>query len=263
MNYQMKSRILSNKRLGREHYLMRFEAGPIAKTAKPGQFIHLRCSDKVNPLLRRPFSIHKTAGKTLYILYQLVGRGTEILAKKKTGEYLDIIGPLGNGFSYSRAKSANSILVAGGIGIAPILMLARKLIQYQKGAGILLLVGAKTKRLILCERDFKTLGIGVKISTDDGSYGWRGMVTELLEDRLSANRCSSPAIIYACGPEKMLKKVAEISRRHDMKAQGSLEKNMACGVGACLGCVVTTRSGYQRVCKEGPVFDLDEIIWGQ
>ena len=260
MNYQIKSRILSNKRLGREHYLMRFEAAPIARAAKPGQFIHLRCSDKVNPLLRRPFSIHRIAGETVCILYQLVGKGTEILAEKKTGEYLDVIGPLGNGFTYSRSKSANSILVAGGIGIAPLLMLARELIKYQKSAGILLLVGAKTKRLILCERDFKALGIGVKISTDDGSYGWQGMVTELLEDGLSANRYSLPTVIYACGPEKMLKKVAEISRRYDIKAQGSLEKKMACGVGACLGCAISTRSGYQRVCKEGPVFDLDEIM---
>ena len=261
MSYQIKSKILSNKRLGRECYLMEFEAAPIARTAKPGQFIHLRCSDGVDPLLRRPFSIHKVNRRTIYILYQLVGRGTELLAGKKAGEYLDIVGPLGNGFSYSRSKAANPVLVAGGMGVAPLLMLARELIRYQTKVNMLVLIGARTKKLILCEKDFKTLGIKVKISIEGGSYGQQGMVTDLLESVLSAGRYPLPTVIYACGPEKMLKRIAEISRRYDVTAQASLESNMACGVGACLGCAINTKTGYQRVCTEGPVFNLDEIIW--
>jgi len=239
---------------------MEFEAAPIARAAKPGQFIHLRCSDGVDPLLRRPFSIHKVNRRTIYILYRLAGRGTELLAGKKAGEYLDIVGPLGNGFSYSRSKSANSVLVAGGMGVAPLLMLARELIQHQTKGNMLVLIGARTKKLILCEKDFKALGIKVKISIEGGSSR-QGVVTDLLGGVLSAGRYPLPTVIYACGPKKMLKKVAEISRKYDITAQASLESNMACGVGACLGCAINTKTGYQRVCTEGPVFNLDEIIW--
>ncbi len=260
MNYQIKSKILSNKKLGRECYLMEFEAAPIARTAKPGQFIHLRCSDGVVPLLRRPFSIHKVNRRTIYILYRLVGRGTEFLAGKKAGEYLDVVGPLGNGFSYSRSKTANSVLVAGGMGVAPLLMLARELIRYQTKVNILVLIGARTKKLILCEKDFKDLGIKVKISIE-GSSSRQGVVTDLLGGVLSAGRYPSSTVIYACGPKKMLKKLAEISGRYGITAQASLEGNMACGVGACLGCAISTKTGYQRVCTEGPVFNLDEVIW--
>jgi dihydroorotate dehydrogenase electron transfer subunit len=210
----------------------------------------------------------------------VVGKGTEILSQKKAREYLDIIGPLGNGFGYrtSYIVARTSILVVGGIGVVPLLFLAEKLnernTQYlpagrqgaipacrQAGRNTLVLIGAKTKDHILCEKEFKKLGYSVKIATDDGSKGFKGNVTELLRNILRSTKYDMRYTIYACGPRPMLKEIALISQKYNIPAQVSLEEHMACGIGACLGCAVNTRDGYKRVCKEGPVFDAEEIIW--
>lgn len=254
---QTELEILSNERLTQKHYRMSLYAPSIAKDIRPGQFLHLRCSESFTPLLRRPFSIHRTQEKTLDILYQVVGKGTEVLSQKKKGERLSVLGPLGNGFSID--KEANSaILVAGGIGIAPLVALAEKLASRKK---IYALIGAKTKELVLYEKEFKDLGIEVKVATEDGSYGQKGMATDLLKDLLQASGFKLQAVIYACGPKEMLKEVAEISGRNGLKSQASLEERMGCGLGACLGCVVRLESGYRRVCKDGPIFNLSEVVW--
>ncbi len=281
--YQIRVKILYNKKIQDYYFHLIIEAPKIIRVAKPGQFVNIRLNDGYEPLLRRPFSIHRVKGKNIEILYEIVGKGTEILSQKKTGGYLDIIGPLGNGFSYelSTKNYQTSILVAGGMGVAPLLFLAERLVHSPQCPSVhrksLVLIGAKTKSRILCEKEFKKLGYNVKISTDDGSRGFKGKVTELLEDIIVASRKSQVAslnikkhgicdlrhetIIYACGPRLMLKEISLISQEYKIPTQVSLEEHMACGIGACLGCVVNTRDGYKRVCKEGPVFKTDEIIW--
>ncbi|MCX5706937.1 MAG: dihydroorotate dehydrogenase electron transfer subunit [Candidatus Omnitrophica bacterium] len=249
--FNLKSKILSNKKVGEHYWHCLLETPEIANHALAGQFVSIRLSGGVIPLLRRPFSIHKVNGRNIEILYEVIGQGTKMFSGKRTGEYLDLIGPLGNGFNYGlRTTSYESqILVAGGMGVAPMVFLAKKL----SPGRTLVLIGARKKRQILCEKEFKNLGCSVKIATDDGSTGFKGKVTDLLRSLLST--------IYACGPKPMLREVSRISKEFKIPAEISLEEHMACGIGACLGCVVKTKTGVKRVCKEGPVFNADEIAW--
>ena len=254
--FQIKAKLLYNKRVKGRCFCGIIDAPKIAKKVGPGQFVNVKISPDSDPLLRRPFSVHKIKGSSIKILYEVVGRATRILSEKKAGEYLDIIGPLGKGFSIINSRI--SILVAGGMGVAPLVFLAEKI----KKGELLVLIGAKTKGQILCEKDFKDLGCEVKISTDDGSKGFHGKVTKLLEQILHARQYTLGSIaIYACGPQPMLKAISCISGKHHIAAQISLEEHMACGFGACFGCTVETINGYRRVCKEGPVFQADEISW--
>ena len=194
----------------------------------------------------------------------------------KSGEYLDIIGPLGSGFRLDESRITNHesrILVAGGMGTAPLVFLANKLIRKRTTnheSPITVLIGAKTKEDILCEKEFSKLGCEVMVSTDDGSRGFKGYVSDLLSHTLSTidYRLST---IYACGPTPLLKEISRISYQRNIPAQLSLESHMACGIGACMGCVIkVTRAPehqstrdfeYKRVCKEGPVFEANQILW--
>ncbi|MBL7151045.1 MAG: dihydroorotate dehydrogenase electron transfer subunit [Candidatus Omnitrophica bacterium] len=273
---QFKAKLLYNKREKGSFFRLKILAPAIAASCLPGQFVTLRLTDGCQPLLRRPFSIHRISGSGVEILYELVGRGTQILSQKRPGEYLDIIGPLGNGFNYplSAIRYPLSILVAGGMGVAPLLFLAERLAYsverraHSKGRlyakryplNAFVLIGAKNKNQILCEKEFRKFGCTVKIATDDGSKGYKGKVTQLLQHLLSTidHRLST---IYGCGPRPMLKEISRICQRRNLAAQLSLEEHMACGIGACLGCAVDTKEGYKTVCKDGPVFDADRIIW--
>ena len=263
--FQLKAKLLYNKRVRGSCFCSIIDAPKIAKKAYPGQFMNVKISQDPDPLLRRPLSIHGVRGSSIKILYEVVGPATQVFSQKKAGEYLDIIGPLGNGFSYQLSAISRhySILVAGGMGVAPLVFLAEKI----KKGKILVLIGAKTKGQILCEKDFRDLGCEVKIATDDGTKGFKGYVSGLLE-KILRNYETTPAYrtgrkqqttIYACGPRPMLKEINRISRKYKIAAQISLEEHMACGFGACLGCVVNTKEGFRRVCKEGPVFKADEI----
>ena len=282
--YQLKAKIIENKEIKLHYFKMTLKAGQIAKGAQPGQFLHIRVADTYNPLLRRPFSIHKIRSQVsktkdqIEILYKVKGIGTEALSERQPGEGLDILGPLGNGFDLSAIGSQNSaILVAGGMGVAPLLFLAEKLTSYcpLPAERITAIIGARTKREVLCEKDFKNLGVKVKVCTDDGTYGQKALATNLLskllaaDNKLSTRSTSSglmlsraeASTIYACGPKDMLKRITEISRKFKITSFASLEENMACGIGGCLGCVISTKQGFKRVCKDGPVFDLRKIIW--
>lgn len=259
---QTKTRIILNNKFKGSYRHCIINMPSFARVAKPGQFLNIKISAGLKPFLRRPFSIHNVNGNALSILYEIVGDGTKLLAGKKMGEFLDIIGPLGHGFDYRKEAKAQAsrqtIIVGGGIGIAPLLFLARKI----KGNNKIALIGAKTKTQVLCEKEFKNTGCDVKISTDDGSRGFKGRVTDLLKNFLQANRFTSQqAAIYACGPKPMLKAICSISQENNIPAQVSLEEHMSCGIGACLGCVVKTKNGLKRVCKEGPVFNAKELIW--
>jgi dihydroorotate dehydrogenase electron transfer subunit len=268
--FQIRAKVLYNKRVRKDYFHLILAAPEIIKEALPGQFIQIRLNYDDEPLLRRPFSIHRTRGKNIEVLYEVVGKGTEILSQRKIGEYLDIIGPLGKGFDYQQPQIFNQrlILVAGGMGVAPLIFLAEKIKQNYPLSAIrypLVLIGAKTKSQILCEKEFKKLGCQVYVATDDGSKGFQGKVTELLRKILLKNSRTQELknSIYACGPRVMLKEISTLSKKYGIPAQISLEEHLACGIGACLGCVVDTKEDYQRVCKEGPVFKANQIIWGR
>jgi dihydroorotate dehydrogenase electron transfer subunit len=262
--FQVKAKIIKNKLVKGSYFHLLLNAPEIAKKASPGQFVNIKVSDNLEPLLRRPLSIHRVNKNNIQMLYEVVGKGTQILSKRKSGEYLDIVGPLGNGFKLTSKGSGLNILVAGGMGVAPLLFLAERLadrkLQMAKHRD-LVLIGAKTKNQVCCVDEFKKIGCDVKLATDDGTVGFRGRVTALLKEVLRLATSDKRLAIYACGPRPMLKAVSEISRKFKVPAQISLEEHMGCGIGACMGCVVRTNFGYKRVCKDGPVFLSDEIIW--
>jgi len=267
---QVQAKIISNEQVAPRFYRMRLHNSYLAKTLHPGQFIEVRCSDSSDPLLRRPFGPYKTFifKDAFEILYQVIGNATTLLTKKKEGDFLDIIGPLGNGFKIGHLAE-HTLIVGGGIGVAPLVALVQRLVAKQpktKLANYEVYIGAKTKDALLCEKDFKELGVGVTIATDDGTKGRKGFITQTLKDRLAKVPYDRRAVIYSCGPRPMMRAVAELSKDHHIHCQLLLEEYMACGVGVCLGCPVKVRKDlvdyeYKMVCKDGPVFNAEKIIW--
>ncbi len=261
MDYaQITGKILSNGEVAPGHFRMVLEAPYIAGKAVPGQFVMVRVGRGNSPLLRRPFSICMTAGGTFEILYRVVGEGTRLMAEMSCGAGVDILGPFGRGFD-TTAGGKRPVLVAGGIGVAPLLFLARALAE--GGAGVKVLIGGKRREEILSLEELEAFGAAVLTATEDGSEGYRGYVTALLESLLNEGEAFSS--IYSCGPLPMLREVARISADRGVPCQLSLETLMACGFGVCLGCIVKVISNgkprYDRVCSEGPVFDAKEILW--
>ncbi|MDD3086999.1 MAG: dihydroorotate dehydrogenase electron transfer subunit [Candidatus Omnitrophica bacterium] len=255
---QIKAKITSNKKFKGSCWHCIVNAPSLCRASKPGQFLNVRISEGLKPFLRRPFSIHNIFGGKLEILYNVVGEGTRAFSGKKSGDYLDLIGPLGKGFDYVGARGKRVILIAGGIGVAPLLFLSKEIKSRDK----LILIGARTRDQVLCEKEFRNSGSDVKISTDDGSRGFSGRVTDLLKNIIATEKAAKGAMqLYACGPGPMLKEVCNIAIANNLQAQVSLEEHMGCGIGACLGCVVKTKNGLKRVCKEGPVFYAKELIW--
>jgi len=252
---------ISLRRTWGDYHLIRMTSPRIAQQAHPGQFIMVRVSGSSVPLLRRPFSIHFSEEDDLDIFFQTTGMGTSILAEKKEGEELDILGPLGNGFDLETASNGNkSVAVGGGRGIAPLYFLARKLLD--AGSDITVLYGGKSARDIPLKELFEANNIPLLCSTDDGSEGFAGLVTELFVSRIERLK---PGIIFACGPDLMMEEIAGITQKSGTPAQLSLESIMGCGFGACWGCVKRIRiSGteeWTKICQEGPVFPSDRIIW--
>lgn len=240
------------------HYRLTLEIPKIPVDTYPGQFMHIKICEQYDPLLRRPFSIHRIDRETgrIEILYKVVGKGTRLLKKAQVGDRLDILGPLGKGFRIDKDLKT-AILIAGGIGVSPLLFLGDELRKMDVSTYVF--IGAKTRSLILCEDAFKELGCEVKVSTEDGSLGYCGNVTDLLHKSLLFSEYTSLSFtsLFACGPYAMLHKVAGFAKTFDIECQVSLEERLACGVGACLGCVVRF-NGYKRVCKDGPVFSTRE-----
>ena len=286
--FDLKTKILSNIEVAESHFRMELACPEIASIARPGQFIHLLIDQRHDPLLRRPFTIYRAKNGSIEILFQTIGRGTHLLSRKRPGDEVRVMGPLGNSF-FIPDELETAILVGGGIGIASLMMLAEEL--ERKGKCSLGLIGAQNYRRIFCVDEFQSAGVEVHVSTDDGSRGYHGLVTELLRQILSkqseeqegkrprelnskdASRITHhvsrityhASRIYACGPDGMLKSVAQIATEFHIPAQLALENRMACGVGACLGCVLKLKSPdggseYKRVCIEGPIFDAQEIV---
>lgn len=249
-----RAEVVSQRQIGTGIYDMLLSFPEGAKEAKPGQFIAMYCND-ASKLLPRPISICEADVKTgtLRVVYRIAGGGTEEFSRMRSGDTLEVMGPLGNGFTMKKAKA---IVVGGGIGIPPMLELAKRL-SCEKTV----VLGYKDE-LFLREEFDKTSGIsGVVTATEDGSFGTKGTVLDAIRERQVEGN-----IIYACGPAPMLKALAVYAKKHDMEAQISLEERMACGIGACLGCICRSKEKdphtnvyNKRVCKDGPVFDAKEV----
>jgi dihydroorotate dehydrogenase electron transfer subunit len=263
--------VLRNERVQSLYFLLEMDCSPIARIIKPGQFVMVKISQSQDLLLRRPFSLFKnTPGRQgpkkrwgrLSILYKTVGKGTQKMTKMEKGDRVDLIGPLGNGFTFSSpSTSQRTILIAGGVGIVPLYPLAEAL---KAGENLFVFMGGKTKNDILCVEDFKKLNSNTFVATEDGSLGYQGTVIDLFLSKREKLWKEAPSPIYSSGPLGMLKELAEALGPKKYLCQASLEARMGCGFGACWGCVVRTtdtRIPYQRVCKEGPVFNLGKIFW--
>lgn len=250
--------IVSNARHTDLYFRLVVHAPQIAPLVQPGQFAHVRILPLKEALLRRPFSIFQVAGGTVSILYKSVGRGTEVLSRMRAGEELSVIGPLGHGFTLPQAGGETPLLVAGGYGMAAMYLLAER--SPQKG---ILFVGGRQRVDILCEQEFRALGWEVRVTTEDGSHGEKGVVTQLLAAEL--RRPGARRKLFACGPTPMLRAVGQIADEFQVPAELSMDEHMCCGVGVCLACVIPVKAGggweYQRTCTEGPVFDSRQILW--
>jgi dihydroorotate dehydrogenase electron transfer subunit len=263
--------VLKNNKIQSLYFLLEIDCPPIATLIKPGQFVMLKIYGSQDPILRRPFSLfkkhlgrHRQNEKRgrFSILYKKVGRGTQKMTELETGAKVDIIGPLGNGFTCPPPLSfRNAILIGGGVGIVSLFPLAEAL-----GAGrkLSVFIGGKTKTDILCLKDFEKLNSNIFIATEDGSLGHQGTVIDLFRSKREKLWREGPSPTYSSGPLGMLKGLARALGSKKSLCEASFEARMACGFGACWGCVIKTkdpRTPYQRVCKEGPVFNLGEIIW--
>lgn len=250
--------ILANERDTDAYFRLVVRAPQIAPRVQPGQFAHVRIPPLREALLRRPFSIFQVAGDTFSLLYKTVGKGTTALAQMRPGETLSALGPLGHGFTVPAPGGETPLLVAGGYGMAALYLLAER--SPQRG---LVFVGGRRRVDILCEREFAALGWEVRVTTEDGSHGERGLVTQPLVAEL--RRGTAGRKLFACGPTPMLRAVAQIAEEFGVPAEVSLDEPMCCGVGVCLTCVVPIRTAagweYQRTCTEGPVFDARDVLW--
>ena len=249
---------------------MRLKAPEVSQDALPGQFIHIKCSKDNYPLLRRPLSIHridKEKGE-MFVLFRVVGEGTKLLSQRVIGDDLNILGPIGNGFNIY-PESEKIMIIGGGMGVAPLLALCEESIK--QGKEVRVLIGVLKKELVIGEESIRNLGVKVDIATDDGSYKYKGLVTDLLERTIKEEWLADQ--IFACGPKSMLRKINEIALKANIDCQVSLEERMGCGIGACLGCACKIKAKeknnkqnqikyiYKRVCVDGPVFGGSEVVW--
>jgi len=257
------ARVISNRKVAADCYQMIISAPAMAAEVQPGQFFHLRCSEQLDPLLRRPislFSVDRAKGE-IGLLYRVVGRGTALLAKREPGSELDIMGPLGRGFRLP-TQAGTVVLVGGGIGVAP--LYATAVAAKATGCKVITLIGAGTAAKIYALAEFKEVSDRVLVATDDGSAGIKGRVTELLGQVLATEQI---AAVLCCGPNPMLQAAGQIAMAAGVPCQVSLEEYMGCGVGACLACACKTKQApsspftYKKVCVDGPVFNAEEVIW--
>jgi len=262
---QEKATVVEHHNFQGEYRILRLAAPEIGPLVKPGQFLELLVPRLGDRVLRRPFSIYKADAEGVSILYKPVGRGTEAMIPLQPGDTVDIIGSLGNGYP-QLAEGKVPVLVAGGYGNAALYLKAKELPV--KGVAFF---GGRTAEDILCVDEFKALGWDVRPTTDDGSLGTKGLVTAALDPWMkelgagSGEQGVEKLELFVCGPNPMLKAMGDRAMEHGFTAWLSMDKNMACGVGACLTCVIkrkTTDSWeWARCCKDGPVFESREVIW--
>ncbi len=257
MGVKVKCELLKKEMLVDGIYKFSVKAPEIAKNAKPGQFLEIKVSETGEPFLRRPISIFNIDGETIEFIFQVKGRGTELLSKIEEGKQIDIIGPLGFG-TYKVQEYKNVAIIGGGIGIYPLYELTKEL----KGkANLNVYLGFRDKSLVTCEKDFEAIGLNkLVVTTDDGSYKEKGFAIDFMKKDIEEHMVD---MIFACGPLPMLKAVRAYAIENNIPCQISLEERMGCGIGACLGCAVKVISGkeprYGHVCKEGPVFNAKDV----
>ncbi len=258
-----KGNILAKLSITEDIKKIRIQHDEIAARALPGQFINIRTSNSFMPLLRRPFSINQTNPEKGWfdILFRVIGAGTKALLELPEGSEIDFIGPLGNSFSFPE-ENRTVLLLAGGLGIAPLEFFAQKLSE--KNFSVHLFWGNQSKEPFVYQEYFSQLNLQTHFATDDGSLGFQGTIVDLL-DRELANFSVDEIQIYGCGPDAMLRALQKMAIEKKINCQISLETMMACGFGACMGCNVAKydSDGYFYVCKDGPVFDIKDVrIYG-
>jgi len=232
-------------------YLTWLECPEVSAEARPGQFVMVYCGEET--LLRRPLSIHQREESKIALLFAVVGKGTHWLSQRQAGDMVDIFGPLGNSYSIP-PDSRNLLVLAGGIGIVPLYFLAQQAVK--QGHAVTLLYGTANNRRY--PENLLPPGIKLVSATEDGAVGHKGMITNLLPDFV--DRADQ---VFACGPFSMYRSIAAMRKSITQPVQVSLEVRMGCGRGVCYGCTVKTKSGLKQVCQDGPVFDLDDILWDE
>ncbi len=244
--------VVKNKNIAPNIYDLTIRLPQISALAKCGQFVDVYPDNGAN-LLARPISICEINGDKLRLVFQVVGAGTRLFSVLSEGQSIRVLGPCGNG--YALTEGNKFILAGGGIGVPPLLETAKNLVD--KGE-VEVFLGFRSGSFLT--EDFEKLGVKVHIATDDGSVGFKGNVVDLMKS-LDAKA----DIIYSCGPKIMLKFLAEYAEKRGITAYVSMEERMACGIGACVGCVVKIKDGdgyvHKKVCKDGPVFDSREVVW--
>lgn len=248
--------VVENCQVAKDIWQMKLRSPGIAAEARPGQFVNVRLTEKLDPLLRRPISLHKINAHdgTFSMLYLVIGEGTKMLTSYISGDSLDVLGPLGNGFTLNFTEK-NVVLVGGGIGVAPLFPLAEVLIS--AGKNVTLAVGAKNKEYLTDYTQYEAIGVKIKISTDDGSFGFHGFVSQIVDQEICAGNCER---IIACGPVPMLRSIEKLALDRGIIGEVSTESHMGCGLGVCLLCPSKLKSGgYKRTCTDGPVFPIGEL----
>ena len=255
---ERKGVICSNTSLTETLWLMEIEVADIASKLLPGQFVHVLIPGMEGHLLRRPFSVYYTTAdqSRIVILYQVVGFGSAHMTTLAPGFSVSVMGPIGHGWETPQACQ-RALLVAGGVGGAPLFMHAEQLVA--QGVDVDVILGAQTAQSLVVERRYeKLLGKELLIATDDGSKGHAGFCTDLVAQQIAH---TSYDYVACCGPEPMMRIVSDLALSASIPTFISLEKRMACGIGACLSCIVETTSGRKRSCVDGPVFDASEVVW--
>lgn len=247
-----KAKIIKKEQLSGDIFALDLKASTIARNAKPGQFVQIRVNESFDPFLRRPLSFASVKNNTFRVIFRLRGKGTKILSEYSACEYLYILGPLGSPIKLFYEKEV--ILIGGGVGIAPLYFLAQRLKSKNR---LNIFLGAKNRKELIMLKDFKKLTKNISVATEDGSFGKKGKVTDLLTN-IRINQQNSKFQIFACGPIPMLKTIQK--RFNKIPVYGFLEERMGCGSGICFCCAVKKKTGgYLRVCQEGPVVNLNEI----
>lgn len=267
MNRYYKATVTGNVAINATHNLLTFSAPSEAVRPLPGQFFMVEVKKGYDPLLKRAFSLFRETTEGLQILYRIRGRGTEALKDIREGSPIEVLGPLGNHYPVP-PKNIIPLVIAGGIGIASVFPLIERLSRKA-----VVVYGARTKQELMMVDELQGLSRELYLCTDDGSAGERGTVLDVLNRVLVSHSSPGMQHLYSCGPALMLKEIAGIAADRGIKAYLSLEEHMACGIGACLGCVVRVKHGgagtrtkqmklaYKKVCKDGPVFDSEEVVW--
>lgn len=259
---QRECAIVAHGQLSDTQWRLVLSAGDIAPLVQPGQFIHLRIPGFEAHVLRRPFSVFQADpdAQTICIVYRVVGEGTARMTELAVGDTVDVIGPIGTGWSLP--EDARRILIIGaGVGAAPVYELTKQ--ACARGCRTTVVLGAQTRDELVFEQAYRSLGVDVVCATDDGSYGFPGFCTDAAYECIAAAEAKGDPFAYCavCGPYPVMRIAAGFCRESGIACEVSMERRMACGIGACLSCVLDTTSGKKRSCVDGPVFDANEVEW--